>query len=236
MLIEMGMRVPVLLLLAACSNDQFTGEDAATDAEAGGQETSLPDVLEASSTETGPATFCGTQAGAFFCDDFDTLPKVTDSFSVWTGGSIAFGAGLTGQGLAINAVALSSNPVVFVTEQVQGHALHEMDFAMQLGSTTLATYVRVTAGSSTFMVGVDGVSNFTIQGDSNSNSTLDKADTSWHSLTVKFENGKANVSIDQKGIVNVAFAASAPTSSSIDLGVVVGTLGGKVSFDDIVLR
>lgn len=228
------MRGLVFLLLAACSNDQFTADDSGADVEAGVvQETSTEDVVEASSLETGPSGFCSTQNDAFFCDDFDELANVTDSFSVWTAGSIAFGAGKTGKGVTINAATVTT---VYVTKQIQGNALHELDFAMQLGSPTLATYVRVTAGSSTFMVGVDGLSNMTIQGDASSNATLIKADTSWHSFAVTFGNGKANVAVDSKSPVNVSFAANAPTMSATDLGVVVGTLGGKVSFDDVVLR
>jgi hypothetical protein len=224
------------LLFTACSNDQFTEGDGSADVEAGGPaETSTQDVVEASAVEGGPTGFCATQSNAFYCDDFDTLAPVTASFSVWTTGSIAFGAGLTGQGLAISAVAITS-PTVYVTKQVQGNALHEIDFAMQLGAPTLATYVRVTAGSSTFMVGVDVGANITIQGDASTNATLVKADTSWHSFAVRFESGKANVAVDSKAPVSVTFAAIAPTSSTTDLGVVVGTLGGKVSFDDVVLR
>jgi hypothetical protein len=237
MLIEMGTRGLFFLLLAACSNDQFTStEDAGADAEAGSvQEASALDVRDTGVIETGPSNFCSTLSNAFFCDDFDTLTPVTASFSVWTAGSIAFGAGFTGQGLVVSAVAVSS-PTVYVTKQVQGNALHELDFAMQLGSPTLATYVKVTAGASAFGLGVDLGSNFTIQGDSNSNATLAKADTNWHSVVVMFANGKAAVSIDSKSPVVVTFAAAAPTTSSLDLGVVVGTLGGKVSFDDVGLR
>lgn len=234
MLIEMGTRALGFLLLAACSNDQFISGDAGVDAEAGSPaEADVPDVVEASSQETGPTTYCASQKDAFFCDDFDVLPGATDSFSVWTTGAIAFGPGMSGQGLAISAATLST---VYVTKQTQGDALHEVDFAMQLGSTTLATYVTVTAGASSFGLGVDGLSNFTIQGDSNSNATLAAADTKWHSIVVKLSSGKANVSIDSKTPVAVTFAAASPTSSSLNLGVVVGTLGGKVTFDDVALR
>ncbi|HEX4514044.1 MAG TPA: hypothetical protein VH054_10920, partial [Polyangiaceae bacterium] len=177
------MRGLVFLLLAACSNDQFSGEDAGVDAEAEAepeQEAAVPDVIEEIAAETGPKGFCATQSNAFFCDDFDTLATVTDSFSVWTAGSIAFGTGLTGKGLAISAVALTS-PTVYITKQVQGNALHELDFAMQLGTAILATYVTVTAGSSMFGLGVDTLGqNITIQGDSNSNATVATADTKWH--------------------------------------------------------
>jgi hypothetical protein len=237
----MGMRGPksglVLLVMTACSNDQFLGNDAGDDAVADAREETTADVVEASSMEGGPTGFCASpaQSGAFFCDDFDTLTPVTASFSVWTPGSIAFGAGVTGQGLVVTAVAVTS-PTVFITKQVQGNVLHELDFAMQLGSATLATYVKVSAGASAFGLGVDLGANFTIQGDSNSNATLAKADTNWHVVVVKFESGKANVVIDGKSPVSVTFAAASPTASSVDLGVVVGTLGGMVSFDDVALR
>ncbi len=234
------MRGLVFLLLAACSNDQFSGEDASAEAEAEAgpdQEAAAPDVIEASSTDAGTSGYCATQSNAFFCDDFDTLPNATDSFSVWTTGSIAFGTGVTGtKGLDVTAVALTS-PTVYVTKQVQGNVLHEIDFAMQLGSATLATYVTVTAGASTFGLGVDTLgTNFTIQGDSNSNATLATADTKWHAFVVKLASGKANVSIDSKSPVSVTFAAASPTSSSVNLGVVVGSLGGNATFDNVVLR
>ena len=234
MLIEMGTRALIFLLLAACSNDQFTADDGGADVEAGAQEAAAEDVLdEASPVEGGPSTFCSTQTSFSFCDDFDVLPNVTDSFSVWTAGSIAFGTGVSGsKGMTINAAALAT---VSITKQVQG-SVHELDFQMQLASTTLATYVTVTAGSSSFGVGVDLSPNFTIQGDSNSNATLMKADTNWHAFVVKFVGGKANVAVDSKSPVSVSFTTTAPTTSSVNLGVVVGTLGGKVTFDDVVLR
>jgi len=234
MLIEMGMRALVFLMLAACSNDQFVaGDDAGSDAEVGpAQEASTPDVMEASAQETGPTTYCASQKGAFFCDDFDLLPKVTDNFSVWTTGSIVFGPGKTGQGLAINASTLST---VYITKQVQDSTLQEADFAIQLGSTSLATYVTITAGTSTFGLGIDLTPNFTIQGDGNTNGVLGKADTSWHTVVVTFESGMAKAALDSKTPVSVTFAA-ALTTSALNLGVVNGTVGGKVTFDDVVLR
>jgi hypothetical protein len=87
-----------------------------------------------------------------------------------------------------------------------------------------------------FGLGVDTLGqNFTIQGDSNSNATVAKADTTWHAFVVKFEGGTASVAIDAKSPVSVTFTATT-TMSSVNLGVVVGTLGGSVTFDDVVLR
>ena len=242
MLIEMGTRALIFLVLAACSNDEFTQADAGGDAEAGAQqETGAADAFEASAIEGGSETFC-SQSKAFYCDDFETLTPATQSFSVTTpanppAGTFDFGQGKVGKGLVVKASgALSS---AYVTKQVQSDVLHGFTFAIQIQATQAnAVYVRVQAQSSTFTLAADGLAqSLTVKGDSGTALAAYKADTNWHVFDVQLVNGSANVAVDGNSPVAIPFAAQSSMTSSIDLGIVSGALaGGSVSFDDVALR
>jgi len=243
MLIEMGTRALVFLVLAACSNDQFSGEDSSADVvEAGPQEAATADVMEASPIESGPSTFCGTQASAFFCDDFESLAGPTDSFSVTTPaqpttGTFAFGQGYkSGKGLTVKAGAASA---AFATKQVQGDALHGFTFAIQIATGAIGvTYFHVQAQSSSFTLAADVTgANIGIKGDSGNPQNVITADGNWHVFDVAFANGNASVAVDGKNPIGVPFAAAGSSSSTMDVGIVTAaTLGGSVLFDDIALR
>ena len=247
MLIEMGTRGPkiglVFLLLAGCTNDQFTGDDSGTDAEAGPQkEASASDVVEASATETGTSGFCSTQTTAFFCDDFDTLPDPAASFSVTTppnapSANFAFGTGKTGKGLVVTASGALSK--AYVTKQVQGDVLHGFTFAIQISATQAnAVYVRVAAQSSTFTLAADGLAgNLAIKGDTGGAQNVYPSDAKWHVFDVQLQSNAANVTVDKGTPIAVPFAAQSSSSSTIDLGIISGAVaGGSVTFDDVALR
>jgi hypothetical protein len=246
MLIEMRTRGSKLglvsLLLVACSNDQFTGEDAAADVEAGAPEAAAIDVVEASEIEAGPTTFCATQPSAFFCDDFETLPNPTESFSVTTpaqptAGTFAFGQGYkSDKGLAVKAGAAST---AYVTKQNQSNALHGFTFAIQITTGAIGVvYARVQAQSSSFTLQADVTgANIGIKGDTGSAQNVITADGNWHVFDVALVNGNASVAIDGKAPVMVPFVAEGSWTSTVDVGIVSpATLGAGVAFDDVALR
>jgi hypothetical protein len=235
----------VFLLLAACSNDQFSGADGSDDDAADAaspKEAAADDVVEASAVDSGPGGFCATQSNAFYCDDFDELPNPTDSFSVTTPaapptGTFVFGQGKSAKGLVVTASGALST--AYVTKQAQGSALHGFTFAIQIPAVQAsATYVRVQAQSSAFTLAADGLAqNITIKGDSGNPKNLLKPDTSWHVFDVQLTNGNANVAVDGGSPVSVPFAAAGSTSSTLDLGIIAGALaGGAATYDDIALR
>ena len=238
------MRGLVFLLLTACSNDQFTADDAGVDADGdtGAQEAGTTDVVEASSNEGGPAGFCATQTTAFYCDDFDTLTPATASFSVTTpasapAGTFDFGPGKSGKGLAVKASGALS--MAYVTKQVQSNVLHGFTFAIQLSSAVAnVVYVRVQAQSSSFTLAADlGGGNLAIKGDSGNAQNVITPDGKWHVLDVQLASNVANVAVDGKTPVPVPFAAQGSASSTIDVGVITAaTLGANVLFDEIALR
>jgi hypothetical protein len=245
MLLGMVVRAaPLLVLVCACSNDEFNGQDAAE--EKPPEDTSVVDVAPEASVEAeaGPTGFCGTQSKAFFCDDFDELTPVAQSWSVTTpatppAGSLDFGAGVaSSKGATVKAPAATN---VFLTKQVQGNVLHGFTFALQLsGPIGTTAYVRVQAGTSTFTLAADlTAANLTMSGDTGGAVSFAKADSSWHNFDVQLANGKANMLFDGTNAGSVPFAVATSNSSTFDIGVISSTLnvvGITVLIDNVALR
>jgi hypothetical protein len=230
----------LLLLLCACSNDTFVGgQDASADAASDGEgvDVGQPDVR---TIEGSTGTFCSLHGEAFFCDDWDEPSEgVGSKWSTTTptppGTAITLGVGVSGKGVVMKAAATSN---AFLTKQAQNNALLGLAFDMKIESVTASTtYVRIQASTKTFTIATDVTTNLTVTGDSGGAQQLTQADTNWHHYDVVFAKGVATVTQDGgTHATSASYSPQAPTSSTLDIGIVTGVLGGTVAFDNVLLR
>ena len=232
----------------ACTNDAFIGDagggDAAEDG-GGQQDVTVGDapIVDANPITDvkifdAPPTWCDDQSTAVFCADFDH--GETDAWTGWTSytqtkvGWLTFGPGdLSPRGLAASPVALNVEKA-YLTKTIPG-AIGSLSFAIQLpvglAGTTL---MQLTAGANvlTFATQNLNASNFVFTGPSDS--FMFGTDTAWHSFTVKFASGQANVTEDGTSVGHVTFSQS-PQNFSVDIGYVGGGKGGTVLVDDVLM-
>ncbi len=229
--------------LFACSNDTFSGQDAATDASTDAPSSEAAPPIEGGSgdaiaSDGGDLRFCLKHVGSLFCDDFDAVADV-HPWSLWTSSTpsapttlLSFVAGTAGQGVQAKP---GLNATAFLTKSTDTPPT-SISFDMKLPNGTIlsSTYVRVTSNTNKLTLGAPAVSNQLALTGSDNTPHAFNADASWHNY--KLELGTSSVTLLEDGTSQATATYPAPQAVTLDIGYVAGGTGGTVQFDNVLIE
>ncbi len=236
------------LAIAACSNDEFVGGDAAQDSgitpDASSLDATGGDAIDDAPVidvviYDGPNPFCKQHATAFFCRDFDNN-SVTDPWSDWSlstaDADISYGVGSQGRGATFTGTAKT-----YLTEQIQSstNALAQLQFDVMIPQNLIDVKIAdLVAGSTTLTLSeANGKITASSSAGGNSPSPFGFSLGVWHTILLALNAANTcEVILDGTSQGSLTFP-QAPMNFTFDVGLLTGSLASvTLNIDNVEMQ